>query len=477
VPQSPNSGSLPSVAISTIESNAIEAGPDGNPEPGEFLVTRSSSDYSQALTVEYSVAGTAVPGVDYSSLSGTVTIPADAVASIVTVDPIADTAAVETTTVAATVEPSATVLPLADFATAVVAIAPAPTAAVSQLTFGATNASDFHNVQQDGTSYIYDGPEWQAGQRQYPVCYTRSGTADGNVTMTVAAQLNVTGFVGGNYEVRGTWDGQQATANATLNGGVLSATLTETKPMTNVIDKATTDIKWETSSDGGKTWIAAGETKDVTYVVNGKPTGDQLLETVLNTGCVAAKGQKTYNAIVNSIWTGFQARTITRVDGTPMDYYGPVASKDPTPLPDSDFTTAGLIQYADGRCEAWTHFLIDVWGAQGVAAEYWGITPNANAYPAPAVGYTLAGFQVTTKVAQGGTASTDLFQNHAVVKLANGSSVYDPSYGRYFPSEQAWRDGMEENFVYNPSGGGAGSSEYIAHVSGKNIKDSTFTKM
>lgn len=48
-------------------------------------------DLSQALTVYYSVSGTATSGVDYSALSGSVTIPAYSSSIIIAVTPISDT--------------------------------------------------------------------------------------------------------------------------------------------------------------------------------------------------------------------------------------------------------------------------------------------------------------------------------------------------------------------------------------------------
>jgi hypothetical protein len=45
--------------------------------PGSFTVTRTGGDQTQPLTVTYTVAGTAVPGTNYTALSGSVTIPAN----------------------------------------------------------------------------------------------------------------------------------------------------------------------------------------------------------------------------------------------------------------------------------------------------------------------------------------------------------------------------------------------------------------
>ncbi|MGH7134272.1 MAG: Calx-beta domain-containing protein, partial [Pirellulales bacterium] len=57
--------------------------------PGEFTVTRTAP-YDSALTVAYSLSGTAVNGVDYQTLSGTITIPAAAPSVVLDVDPLDD---------------------------------------------------------------------------------------------------------------------------------------------------------------------------------------------------------------------------------------------------------------------------------------------------------------------------------------------------------------------------------------------------
>ena len=57
--------------------------------PGAFTVKRDG-DLTDALVVNYNVGGTAVPGVDYVPLSGTVTIPAGATSADVAFTPMDD---------------------------------------------------------------------------------------------------------------------------------------------------------------------------------------------------------------------------------------------------------------------------------------------------------------------------------------------------------------------------------------------------
>jgi hypothetical protein len=58
--------------------------------PGEFTVYRAAADLSQPLTVLYSIAGTATNGSDYSTLTGSVQIPAGADRATITVTPVQD---------------------------------------------------------------------------------------------------------------------------------------------------------------------------------------------------------------------------------------------------------------------------------------------------------------------------------------------------------------------------------------------------
>ena len=76
---------LPTVTIVATDPNAAEAGQD----PGLFSVNRTGSTAS-ALTVNYTVGGTASNGVDYQTLSGSVTIAAGLSSATITLTPIDD---------------------------------------------------------------------------------------------------------------------------------------------------------------------------------------------------------------------------------------------------------------------------------------------------------------------------------------------------------------------------------------------------
>jgi hypothetical protein len=75
----------PNVSITTSDASASESGPD----PGAFIVSRSGST-ANALTVNYTIAGTASNGVDYNTLPTSVIIPAGASYASIVVNPIDD---------------------------------------------------------------------------------------------------------------------------------------------------------------------------------------------------------------------------------------------------------------------------------------------------------------------------------------------------------------------------------------------------
>jgi hypothetical protein len=75
----------PTVTVVATDESASESGPD----PGAVTIRRTGSTDS-ALIVTYSIAGTAVNGVDYTKLSGSVTIPPASESATVTISPIDD---------------------------------------------------------------------------------------------------------------------------------------------------------------------------------------------------------------------------------------------------------------------------------------------------------------------------------------------------------------------------------------------------
>jgi predicted nucleic acid-binding Zn ribbon protein len=83
----PNQVVLPQT-ISVAATDPIASENPG--DPGTFTVTRTNSDLTQPLAVNYTLAGTATNGVDYTNLSNSVTFTAGQATATVTVAPIDD---------------------------------------------------------------------------------------------------------------------------------------------------------------------------------------------------------------------------------------------------------------------------------------------------------------------------------------------------------------------------------------------------
>ena len=76
----------PTVTLMANDPNASEVGPDN----GQYMVTRTGSTAS-ALTVNYTIGGTATNGTDYTSLPGSAVIAAGAPFATINLVPLADT--------------------------------------------------------------------------------------------------------------------------------------------------------------------------------------------------------------------------------------------------------------------------------------------------------------------------------------------------------------------------------------------------
>ncbi len=94
--------SVPTVSIAATVPETAEIGPVA----GAFTITRGG-DTSAALTVNYTISGTATNGTDYVSIPASVTIPAGASSAPVTITPVADSLAEGDETVVIILAPDA----------------------------------------------------------------------------------------------------------------------------------------------------------------------------------------------------------------------------------------------------------------------------------------------------------------------------------------------------------------------------------
>lgn len=151
---------LPTVSVAASDAAASEIGSN----PGTFTFTRSAAGPS-ALTVAYSIGGSATPGADYAALTGSITIPANATQASVNVNPILDglvevetvTATVVSTANYSTAAPSSATVTISDGPNLLVSAVNAPASAGSgqTITVGATTANKGNGPAGAGRTRLY----------------------------------------------------------------------------------------------------------------------------------------------------------------------------------------------------------------------------------------------------------------------------------------------------------------------------------
>jgi len=149
------------------------------------------------------------------------------------------------------------------------------------------------------------------------------------------------------------------------------------------------DLSWYLSTDPeapDEDWILVGETNHELYVLYDTPlmiiadplTGiTQPFHTLIHLGCTNADGLNTPSAIVDAVYAEFDDQDVRSYGGTmPMTYWGPIN----TPQTDGlCWSTFGLLNFQDGRCDAWASFFDDILKMQGIegvekAVVDWGFT-------------------------------------------------------------------------------------------------------
>ena len=86
-----NDVALPVITIAATDANAAETNTGQTANPGRFTFTRTGST-TAALTVNYTIAGSATKGTDYNNLTGTATFAAGSTTALVDINPVNDTA-------------------------------------------------------------------------------------------------------------------------------------------------------------------------------------------------------------------------------------------------------------------------------------------------------------------------------------------------------------------------------------------------
>ncbi|MBE9145602.1 Calx-beta domain-containing protein, partial [Planktothrix mougeotii] len=146
------------VTITASDSSAAETLSGQTANPGRFTITRTGTT-SNALTVNYTVAGTATKGTDYSNLTGSLTIPAGSTTATLPVNVI-DDSTVEGSETSVVSLSSSSAYTLGSTSSATVTIADNDVAAinmgVNQTLSGSLSTTDPSNPTRTGGYYKDD---------------------------------------------------------------------------------------------------------------------------------------------------------------------------------------------------------------------------------------------------------------------------------------------------------------------------------
>ena len=324
--------------------------------------------------------------------------------------------------------------------------------------------ADFHSVTHDcaaGNCSNYSMPHWldynldgdtdDAGDRAYPVAYTRdSFVSISNLKFGVTpAELELE-----NVPVRGTGpDGLVFEGSGTVSSGELavSGTLVSSIALPDmVIYFDTFDIEWEVALVGTQ-YRAAGVTSNRMYVTFDDPMGGRL-ESFFDISTRAADGAATIEAAIDGIWAEFADLHVENAHGQVMGYYrGVLCASDCTV-----YEAQPLVVYLNGQCGSWADLLMQCFRTQGISGSQWiTIEPLSYGWGLLVRSYNFAGdgasgcssFPYTFNSPCGGpywplrpectdaeglpgqdnSNPASYFSRHFIVKI-NGA-YYDPSYG------------------------------------------------
>jgi hypothetical protein len=173
---------LPTINLRATDATAAETNSGQTANPGRFTLTRTG-DLTNALTVNYRIAGTATKGTDYNNLTGRVTFAAGSNQARININPINDT----------TVEGNETViLTLANSANYTVG-----TANRATVTIADNDSQPLPTISIVATDAA--AAEVNAGQTANPGRFTLTRTGNLSQALTVNYSLGGTAAKGNDY--------------------------------------------------------------------------------------------------------------------------------------------------------------------------------------------------------------------------------------------------------------------------------------
>ncbi|MBQ7251760.1 MAG: hypothetical protein IJS32_04075 [Kiritimatiellae bacterium] len=236
---------------------------------------------------------------------------------------------------------------------------------LKEVSFGGTHR--YLVVKDDGTG-AYAAPHWKdnssppdgdaddAGDRKYPVCFTR------NSKMRISAEWKLDP-IDPLWSIRVKGDGPDAldfpATAATTGGDTISIADVEcTAAFPNEVAYwPSLPVAWSFSLDKGTNWFAVCTSENPVYVTLGDPL-TTVYHTLVHLGCSNAAGETTEAGCTAKIWADFTDRDVRRADGTQLTYYGSWQCQ--------NVTTASLLATGDGQCGAWACLFLDIRKVQGI---------------------------------------------------------------------------------------------------------------
>ncbi len=359
---------------------------------------------------------------------------------------------------------------------------------LKEVTFG---GAKYHLVTKDDGSMNYTAPHWQdnsfpldgdasdAGDRAYPVCFTR------NSKMKVSAKWIVEpSELPWAITVKGDGpNGLDFPETAVMkNGNQLTIVDLECDiPFANKVDffdPMLIDWSISISMNGLKTWLDGGTCSNQTYITLGDPL-TTVYHTLAHIGCRNAQGEVSAQNCTAKIWDEFTDRDVRRVDGVQLTYYASYNC--------ANVDTATLLLHGDGQCGAWASLFIDLRKVQGIDDKneyvvFYPIAPpgipqnyvgflvknwtfsgvGLSGYPQyPYLNILDSGFIGLTEYrwkyaevndavgipGQGNHNPASLFNNHQVVIEGK---YYDPSYGVQYSSLEELEAQSIDGFYIGP---------------------------
>lgn len=360
-------------------------------------------------------------------------------------------------------------------------------------------------IAKDDGSGNYTGPHWldkngdgdaeDEGESKNPTSHVR-GTPTSESKVIATVDFNTEGDLKGEYQIKGVGTGPGSPVfegKATIEGSHLKATLTPTQKLPDLIDLSNLNIAWTiTRKQDGMEWGKNyGQSSNRIYVTGAAAAN--AFETVLDVGCRNAAGLRPAEAgeldpgasganqqVINAIWDEFADRSVKRVDGTKLTFWGDVVKA-------IGIGSASQLLAADhghGSCGAWADLLVKTLQAQGISGAYvanihadqavvrpmlgnpnppagWGVGIIARINPnLPAQG-NLNPKNDFIAVFDPPGGNSEAIGAHVVVKVTGLNSIfsdkiiYDPSYGEKYEgvasmaeAEQAWEENALQGWQY-----------------------------